>query len=355
MMKILIINTVRFNRNGISQFIMNIYDELSKVEDYQLSIVANECFDVSYLNDIVDKDLLYVLPSRKKQLFKYIRELYKLSELNFDIIHIHGNSQTMYLETLIFRKYKNRIIVHAHNVTNSHPFVYKILNRRFKASFKLALACSQKAGLFLFENNFDIVRNSIDINKFIFSDTDRIELRKMYNLDQKIICLNVGRFNKQKNQEFILKIAKYIDSDKIHYVFVGDGDLLNYHKIMAKELKLEDKVTFIGNTAEVEKFYSMADIFLLPSHYESFGLTLVEAQINGLHIICNDNLPDDAIFTNLVTKLPLDIKTWTTFINNSNERQLTSNNVIKATSLYGKSEIANMIIKYYNSIGEEAN
>ena len=66
---------------------------------------------------------------------------------------------------------------------------------------------------------------------------------------------------------------------KIDFKFfiVGKEKNMDFYKEYAKKLNISDKVIFTGPRVDVDKFYSMADIFLFPTHYEPFGSVIIEA------------------------------------------------------------------------------
>ena len=77
-------------------------------------------------------------------------------------------------------------------------------------------------------------------------------------------------------------------------LLLGDGPLKNDIEKKCKEFSIAEKVKFIGNIREVEEYYSIMDVFLFPSLYEGLGMTLIEAQVNGLTCFASDNVPLEA-------------------------------------------------------------
>ncbi len=74
----------------------------------------------------------------------------------------------------------------------------------------------------------------------------------------------------------------------VRLVLVGGGSELPKNRARAKQLKLLNKVTFVGDLAnqqQLASFYQQADIFCLPSYHETFGLVFLEAMMFGLPIV----------------------------------------------------------------------
>ncbi|MBT3280166.1 MAG: glycosyltransferase, partial [Campylobacteraceae bacterium] len=63
------------------------------------------------------------------------------------------------------------------------------------------------------------------------------------------------------------------------FIVVGKEKKLKYYKEYAKELGIEDKVIFTGPRDDVDKFYSMSDLFLFPTRYEPFSNVVLEAMV----------------------------------------------------------------------------
>ncbi len=96
-----------------------------------------------------------------------------------------------------------------------------------------------------------------------------------------ITILFVGRLEKQKSIETLLKAIHHLKNnnlkDVVQLVVVGDGKLKNKLKQCAHQLRIENLVKFKGQQKEVSQFYNAADIFILPSIWEGFGIVILEA------------------------------------------------------------------------------
>ena len=72
-------------------------------------------------------------------------------------------------------------------------------------------------------------------------------------------------------------------------------------KEKVKKLGIEESVIFLGLRKDVERILQAFDVFVFPSLYEGLPLTLIEAQAAGLPCIISDEVPNEAIVTNLVS------------------------------------------------------
>lgn len=100
--------------------------------------------------------------------------------------------------------------------------------------------------------------------------------RKKYSPKENII-LSVGRLDKNKSQDLLIRAFSSINTDGWRIVFVGDGDeKLNYINL-TKSLGLESKVDFLGNVTNVYDYYNSSKIFAFTSQSEGFPNVLIEA------------------------------------------------------------------------------
>jgi len=106
--------------------------------------------------------------------------------------------------------------------------------------------------------------------------------------DEKIV-LFLGRITMQKGPEYFLLAAKKVLEmmDNVKFVMAGSGDLMQKAVTMAAELGIGKKVLFTGflRGQAVKKIYKMADLFVMPSVSEPFGLVPLEALDNDVPVI----------------------------------------------------------------------
>ena len=312
-MKILLVNTIKYNINGIANVILAHCKGLKILQpDIQIDITCNGELAEVYKTGFDQLGVNVINVCSRKNIFKYCRQLKKIAkEGYYDIIHIHGNNSLMYLEVRNLKKYRTKIIVHAHTTSTKHEKLHKLFMPKLKNYADMLLSCSKEAGEFCFKDNFTIVNNGMDIDKFVFDETQRDILRKRYNLQDKVVVLHTGLFNYQKNHQFMLQLAEQMDNEKFVFAFVGGGELFEDVKRLAEQKHILDKILFLGLQNDPSKFYSMADCFILPSRYEAFGLVLVEAQINGLKCIASNAVSRDSLVNDkLVDYLPLNEEVW---------------------------------------------
>ncbi|GAH90104.1 unnamed protein product, partial [marine sediment metagenome] len=106
--------------------------------------------------------------------------------------------------------------------------------------------------------------------------------------DERIV-LFLGRITMQKGPEYFLQAAKKVLDvmDNVKFVMAGAGDMMHRAVEMAAELGIGQKVLFTGflHGEDVQKIYKMADLYVMPSVSEPFGIAPLEALDNDVPVI----------------------------------------------------------------------
>ena len=141
-----------FELNGISSVIMN-YCRNIDLNKFEITIFAGKNVNIYYKNECNELGIQIVeLPFKKKNRMIYYLSLFKNIERNyFDIIHVHGNSATMFFELFIgyLKGIKNRI-AHCHNTISENMKLHKMLFPFFKRISTKFFACGKLAGDWIF-------------------------------------------------------------------------------------------------------------------------------------------------------------------------------------------------------------
>jgi glycosyltransferase involved in cell wall biosynthesis len=99
------------------------------------------------------------------------------------------------------------------------------------------------------------------------------------------VILTVCRLSFEKNVQMLLKATALIDDSSCFVVVVGRGPERAHLQQLAANLRIVDRVRFTGLRTDVERFYSIADVFVLSSIEEGFGHVFLEAMASGLPCI----------------------------------------------------------------------
>lgn len=129
-----------------------------------------------------------------------------------------------------------------------------------------------------------VIYNFIDTRR---SAPERNECsRETYAPKGEKILMHASNFRPVKRVGDVVRIfAKLQDRFPAKLILVGDGPERIFIQQLVKELKLGDRVYFLGEQDYLEPLFFCADLFLLPSEQESFGLTALEAMACGVPVI----------------------------------------------------------------------
>jgi GalNAc-alpha-(1->4)-GalNAc-alpha-(1->3)-diNAcBac-PP-undecaprenol alpha-1,4-N-acetyl-D-galactosaminyltransferase len=118
------------------------------------------------------------------------------------------------------------------------------------------------------------------------------------SVQKKNIILYVGRFAWEKAPDRLIKsFAKINDRKGFKLRMCGDGPMLSTMEQLARELRVENEIEFMGKVNNVDFHYSEASIFVLPSVLEGFPNALCEAMSAGLPSICFSSIPFEDLGT----------------------------------------------------------
>lgn len=258
-------------------------------------------------------------------IFKYIRYLQSIIVdiekviLENDIEIIHINNGELIFCAMLAKVAKNRgvkTIVHSHSSgALSASWLKKLLlipvRRIIICNTDLMVGCSDIAVRSMFGKKYiskvKIINNYIDAKKFKFSQEKRDFIRQKYGLTDNFVIGQVARLSPEKNQKYLIEIFQAVlqKNKYVKLLFVGAGPLESDLKDYVKEIGLDNKVIFAGNTDRPEDYYCAMDMFILTSIFEGLSLSTIEAQTSGLRCIVADTIPLSARITDYVEYLPL--------------------------------------------------
>ncbi|MFY0643021.1 MAG: glycosyltransferase family 4 protein [Bacteroidia bacterium] len=216
---------------------------------------------------------------------KYVKTLDSQS-----IVHAHLFPTVLYLGILKrLRLLKCPVVFTEHSTSNRRremrfgktldTFIYKQID------YLVAISIGTKIELqkWLNKLNLDIevIPNGIRLQY------DEVLLRAEKDV---VEIVSVGRLTKAKNYIKMLEAISLMPSDNIHYTIVGDGELRSEIERKIEELEIASKVSLVGYQKNVTEYLLKADVFLMASKWEGFGLSAVEAMNASLPLVLS-NIP----------------------------------------------------------------
>jgi glycosyltransferase involved in cell wall biosynthesis len=220
---------------------------------------------------------------------------------NFDYVLILGWNNLHYLRAIYFAIKNNiKIILRVETNLKSTKNFFKrcikniILKFFFqKISYFLSIGkLNRKFYLYHGVKNKKIFPAPYFVdNKFFLFKFNKKTLKKKLHFENKKIVLFVGKLIKRKNPFEFLELSKlYKKNLDIHFIMIGDGFLKNKCSDFIKSNNLQN-VSIVGfvNQKELREYYKISNLMILPSFYETWGLTINEAFASNTPVICTDN------------------------------------------------------------------
>ena len=220
-------------------------------------------------------------------------ELAELEHFNFDIVHAH-DWMTYPAGIAVAAVSGKPLVIHVHSTEfdrsgeHVNQMIYDIERQGMERANKI-IAVSH------FTRNIIISRYGINGDKVevVYNGVERNGnwsslMDTGISKDEKIV-LFLGRITMQKGPEYFLQAAKKVLEvmSNVKFVMAGSGDLMHRSIELAAELGIGQKVLFTGflRGEDVRKIYKMADLYVMPSVSEPFGIAPLEALDNDVPVI----------------------------------------------------------------------
>jgi glycosyltransferase involved in cell wall biosynthesis len=216
------------------------------------------------------------------------------SQEQFDIVHAH-DWMTYPAGIAVSAISGKPLIVHVHSTEfdrsgeNINQVIYDIERTGLHAADKIIAVSSYTRNLIISRygvngDKIEVVHNGVERSgngNWALAETG---IKK----DEKIV-LFLGRITMQKGPEYFLGAAKKVLEvmDNVKFVMAGSGDLMHKAVEMAAGLGIGHKVLFTGflRGEDVQQIYKMADLYVMPSVSEPFGIAPLEALDNDVPVI----------------------------------------------------------------------
>lgn len=250
-------------------------------------------FENEYIKELEENGVVVKKISKKEgfinriKMYKKIRKMYK--EFKPDIIHTHLENTTFHICTALMLS-NVKIVQTIHNEKIAHKYINRfLLSKRTKNIISIADKVSNSI-----ENNIKCkkekiikIYNGVNIEKFL-------QNRTFEKKNEPVRIVAVGRLTKQKNYKFLLEsfnelTQKCYDDNVILPILeiYGQGEEKEELEQYAKNNDIKN-VKFMGISKEINKVLKNSDIYVLSSIFEGFSISLIEALVSGIAIVCTD-------------------------------------------------------------------
>ena len=129
----------------------------------------------------------------------------------------------------------------------------------------------------------------VDTEKFKNVNVDKTEKRRELNIPKEaFLILSIGELSARKNHEVAIRAIATLNNPNIYYVICGQGELEHELKKLSIDLKISDKVQFLGYRNDIYEICKVSDLFIFPSTQEGLPVALMEAMASELPIVCSN-------------------------------------------------------------------
>ncbi len=246
---------------GAENMLVDIINEQAKFEKISL-IVINDLVENNILNKISENINVKLFKRKPKSLplNVFIKLNFQLLKENYNIIHCHNEN----LIKLILPYFKSKTCLTVHD-TRSNTNNFSKYKRLFSISNSVQEDIYKRSNI-----ESTVVYNGINLNSI---------QKKTSFKPHPLKIIQVGRLiHNKKGQDIILKTIAETEINAELY-FIGAGESKEYLFNLAKKLKIENKVYFLGSKTREYVYMNLKnyDLLIQPSIFEGFGLTVIEA------------------------------------------------------------------------------
>ena len=316
--------------NGVSMVVELLQKELTKL-GYETYIVAlwNKKRDLSELPDdtyvpVIGSYARLIKGHKDLEILKTVnfqKQAKMLAPFGFDYLHLHSEYTMSQVALLLSKMTGVKMVYTYHTLWKLYyeqhfgklmgDITYTaakelLFNRVYHECPVITVPSLKSYEILTAESDVKDIRvvpSPINPDRFAVKKEDKKiidSLRSKYDLEGKKVLGYVGRVSTEKN---IVETLNYIAEVKneipnIVFMIVGVGDAMAALKATIKKLKLNDYVVFVGEVpnAELKYYYSLFDVFVTASNFETQGLTYFEAATNGTVILAKKDKALEGLF-----------------------------------------------------------
>lgn len=302
---------------GAETFLMKIYRALDHSR-YQIDFVV--CKDGLYDNEVLENGgKIYHIPLRTKAFFHSFQTLKRIVRDNSYTSVLKLGSSPIVVTDLVAAKLggAKKICLRSCNapsrISRKQKMIDSVLRPMMNHLATVKIAPSDLAAEYTFgkkevhAGNVRFLHNAVDLGYYQYDSNGAKKIEEEFNLQNKLVIGHIGRFNQQKNHDFLIDVFLKITEIKENAVLllVGVGELEDAVQNKVKRIGIEDKVIFAGRRVDIPQLLSAMDVMVFPSFYEGMPNTVIEAQATGLPCLISDAITKEADVTGTIRYLPL--------------------------------------------------
>jgi glycosyltransferase involved in cell wall biosynthesis len=297
-------------RGGIETWLLHVLRTLNR-EDIQVDFLVQ--IDIPGAYDAEVESLgcrIWKCPLDRTAPWRYVQQFKEILCKGgpYDIVHSHVHFFSGFTLRIAQQMKVPVRIAHSHNDTSPVSKQAGWLRRQYLRLTQhwisryatVGLAASREAARDLFgpdwaqDKRWQLLYYGVDLRPFQMPSQNAAVVRTDLGIPEDAFVLgHVGRFEHQKNHEFLLEIAAEVHerNPKVYLLMIGDGPLRPEIEFLAAQSPLKERILFAGLRSDVPRLMgTVMDVFLLPSFYEGLPLVGIEAQAAGLRMVLSDSI-----------------------------------------------------------------
>ncbi len=275
-----------FAGGGAERLVMELAKRIPE-HGYEAHIIANVTGG-DLRNLLIHHNIAHTIFERR-HLFSRVANIFKvknlLVNLKPDIIHTNLFAADFWGRVSARLSGAKHVVTTIHNVKVDFGFIGITVMRILRGYSEKYIAISDSVAEFIKEKLLITPAKIVTIKNGV--DLAKIEKRKNRPFQDIPKILFVGRLERQKNPDILLKALAEIHSGWELHIY-GQGSMERELKYLADELGILPRVHWMGITDDLNTVYANHDLFILPSAWEGFGLVAMEAAAAGLPMVVSD-------------------------------------------------------------------
>ncbi|HWZ21251.1 MAG TPA: glycosyltransferase, partial [Cytophagaceae bacterium] len=288
----------------------NIYYTIEKLKDeFEFHLASGIDFQVNpfekdpSIKIIICKDLINkISPLKDLKALLFFYRLIKREK--YDIVHTHETKASFITKLAAWLAGCKYIIYGLHGVTFNDPM--NNLKRKFYIALEkytigvsdIIVSVSEDVMYHYHKNNigkkipYKVVRSGIELSDFFakaqLTEEQKSQVKKALGLSSgDVVITNVGRFSFSKAQRYTIESFAVLKKEfpALKLVFIGEGELLEECKQLAKNLDVASSIVFAGYRENVAEILAITDLFMFTSLREGLPRVTVEASLMKVPIV----------------------------------------------------------------------
>jgi N-acetyl-alpha-D-glucosaminyl L-malate synthase BshA len=260
----------------LMSFETNIY--FHEVTSFDYPLFEHSTYDLALASKLVNVikyeklEILHVHYAIPHAIVAYlVKMILKDHGINIPVVTtLHGTDITLVGQDRSFSPVVEFSINHSDGVTA----VSQNLKERTQQSFNI-------------KRDIRVIYNFIDFSRFNRSDKDHFKMAIAPNGER--ILIHISNFRKVKRVQDVIHVFNNVQKViPAKLILIGDGPERDAMEALCRKLDLCDTIRFLGKQEAVEEILAVADLFVLPSEHESFGLAALEAMACGVPVLSSN-------------------------------------------------------------------